>query len=288
MTVSLSAAVTGLIERPRRRRPNWIVVVSLVIVVTVVLLAGFGAALVPLDPQQQDLGLGPSGPSLAHLLGTDALGRDVLSRVIAGTRSAVVGPLVVALGAAVIGNVLGLLAGYRGGRIDSIIMRWVDLMFSLPSILVIIVFAGTFGGGYWMSVLLLVILSAPSDARIIRGATLEQAPRPYVEAAKSIGVSDAKIMLAHIWPNVAPITLANLSLSFAGSMVALAGLSFLGLGVAAGTADWGLMVSESRNLLFVNPVAVLAPAVMIVATATAVSIVGDWLYERLSTRGAGR
>lgn len=288
MTVSLSAAVTGLIERPRRRRPSWMIVISAVIVAVVVLLACFGSFVAPIDPQQQDLGLGPTGPSLAHLLGTDALGRDVFSRVIAGTQSAVVGPLVVAIGAALIGNVLGLLAGYRGGRTDSIIMRWVDLMFSLPSILVIIVFAGTFGGGYWMSVLLLVILSAPSDARIIRGATLEQAPRPYVEAAKSIGVSDTRIMLTQIWPNVAPITIANLSLSFAGSMVALAGLSFLGLGVAAGTADWGLMVSESRNLLFVNPVAVLAPAVMIVATATAVSIVGDGIYERLSTRGVGR
>ncbi|SEB66212.1 ABC transporter permease [Microbacterium hydrocarbonoxydans] len=287
MSVSLSAAMTARIERPRRRA-NWIVALSWGVVAVITLLALFGNILAPIDPYAQDLATGPAGPSFAHPLGTDALGRDVLSRVIAGTSSAVVGPLVVAVGAAIIGNALGLLAGYRGGRIDSAIMRWVDLMFSLPSILVIIVFAGTFGGGYWTSVLLLTIMSAPADARIIRGATLEQAPRPYVEAARSIGVSDSRIMFTHIWPNVAPITIANLSLSFAGSLVALAGLSFLGLGVAAGTADWGLMVSESRNLLFVNPVAVLAPAVLIVAAATAVSVVGDWLHERLSTRGAGR
>ncbi|MFD5224222.1 ABC transporter permease [Microbacterium sp. NPDC058342] len=287
MMSSLTAVLVKRKSSPRSR-PSAIAVISMVIVAVIVVLACFGELIAPIDPHRQDLALGPTGPSAAHLLGTDVLGRDVFSRVIAGTASAVVGPLVVALGAAILGNVLGLIAGYRGGRIDSLIMRWVDLMFSLPSILVIIVFAGTFGGGYWMSVLLLVILSVPSDARIVRGATLEQTPRPYVEAARSIGVSDFKIMLGHIWPNIAPISIANLGLSFAGSLVALAGLSFLGLGVAAGTPDWGLMVSESRNLLFVNPVAVLAPAVMIVATATAVSVVGDWTYERLSQRGAGR
>jgi peptide/nickel transport system permease protein len=287
MTALLATAAAARLERPRFR-PNWAVAVSLAIVAVTAFLACFGSMIAPIDPAQQDLALGLSAPSPEHWLGTDSLGRDVYSRILAGTRSAVVGPLVIALGGALIGNILGLIAGYRGGRTDSFVMRWVDLMFALPGTLVVIVFAGTFGGGYWLSVVLLIILSAPADARLIRGATLEQTPRPYVEAARSIGVSDRRIMLTHIWPNVAPIATANLSLSFAGALVALAGLSFLGLGVPAGTPDWGLMVSESRSVLFVNPVAVLAPALMIVVTATSVSIVGDWLYERLSSRGANR
>ncbi|MFF0147613.1 peptide/nickel transport system permease protein [Amycolatopsis sulphurea] len=254
----------------------------------IVVLAVFGSLIAPHDPGAQDLVLGLTKPSGDHWLGTDELGRDVFSRLIAGARTALVGPVVIALGSILIGNGLGLLAGYRGGWLDAVIMRCADLMFSLPSLLVIIVVAGTFGGGYWLSVVLLIALNAPFDARIIRGATLEQAPRAYVEAARSVGLSDTKIMIRHIWPNVAPIAVANACLVFAGSLVSLAGLSFLGLGVAPGTPDWGLMVSEGRSLLFTNPVGVLAPAAMIVLTATAMNLSGDWVYDRLSAQGANR
>jgi len=277
--------------RPAGRKGSqrgWMVTLSLVVVGIVLVLTVLGAWIAPIDPDAQDLALGLSTPSGDHWFGTDQLGRDIFSRVIAGTRSAVVGPFVIALGCMIIGNLLGVYAGYRGGRPGTVIMRWVDLMFALPGTLVIIVVAGTFGGGYWFSVLLLIVLSSPFDTRIIRGATLEQVPRPYVEAAKSIGVSDRRIMALHIWPNVAPVAVANTCLMFAGSLVALAGLSFLGLAVPAGTADWGLMVAEGRGLLFVNPISVLAPATMIVITATAVSIVGDWTLERLSSRGVER
>lgn len=287
MTATIDILTASRLKR-RRHRPNPIVVVSFFVVFVFTILACFGNFIAPIDPIQQNLALGLTSPSPEHWLGTDSLGRDIFSRVVVGTQSALVGPLVITLGATVIGNILGLLAGYLGGRTDSLVMRWVDLMFSLPSILVIIVVAGAFGGGYWLSVMLLVILSAPADARLVRGATLEQTPRPYVEAAKSIGVSDSRIMVSHIWPNIAPIAIANTTLSFAGALVALAGLSFLGLGVAAGVPDWGLMVSENRTLLFTNPLSVLAPGLMIVIAATAVSILGDWLYERLSNIGVTR
>jgi peptide/nickel transport system permease protein len=167
-------------------------------------------------------------------------------------------------------------------------MRWVDLMWALPAMLVIIVVAGAFGGGYWFSVGLLVILTMPFDLRMARGATLEQVPRPYVEAAKTLGVSDWRIMYLHIWPNISSVVVANAFLVFAGALVVLSGLSFLGLGVRPGTPDWGLMLSEGREFLFVNPVAVLAPALAIVLTATCMNLIGDWSYERLSSRGANR
>jgi peptide/nickel transport system permease protein len=251
-------------------------------------MALLGSTIAPYGPSAQNLTAVLSKPSSAHWLGTDALGRDVLSRLIAGARTALVGPLVITLGSMLVGNLLGLLAGYRGGRVDAIIMRWVDLMWSVPSLLVIIVVQGTVGGGYWLAVALLVLLTVPFDTRVVRGATLEQVPRPYVEAAKTLGVADRRIMISHVWPNVAPVAVANAFLVFAGSLVALAGLSFLGLGVSPGSSDWGLTLAEGETDLFANPVALLAPGAMIVITAASMNLIGDWLYERLSTWGATR
>jgi len=281
----LSAAPT----RRRRRLPvSWVIGLCFLVMLAVVVMAIFRTKLAPQSPYAQDPLHGLSRPSGAHWLGTDQLGRDVFSRLIAGARTALMGPLVIAAASLVIGNLLGLWAGYRGGRWDAAIMRWVDMMWAVPSLLLIIVVAGAVGGGYWLAVGLLVILTIPFDTRIVRGATLEQVPRPYVEAAKALGVSDRRIMVFHIWPNVAPVAIANTFLVFSGSLVILAGLSFLGLGPGAGTPDWGLMLSEGRQFLFANPVATLMPGAMIVMTATAANLIGDWLFEQLSRRGATR
>ena len=154
----------------------------LVFVAAVAVMAVAGSVIAPQSPGAQNLGAVLARPGAAHWLGTDSLGRDVLSRLIAGAGIAVTGPLVIAVGSLLIGNVLGLLAGYRGGLADSVIMRWVDLMWSVPGLLVIIVVAGAVGGGYWLSVALLTVLTIPFDTRVVRGATLEQVPLPYVEA----------------------------------------------------------------------------------------------------------
>jgi peptide/nickel transport system permease protein len=275
---------------PRRQRLQvpWLILGCFFIVGVVAIMAIFGAAIAPYGPNTQNLTDVLAPPSGAHWLGTDSLGRDVFSRLIAGARTACVGPVLIAYISMLAGNALGLLAGYRGGRVDSVIMRWVDLMWSVPGLLVIIVVAGAVGGGYWLSVVLLIVLTIPFDTRVIRGATLEQVPRPYVESAKTLGVSDWRIMFFHIWPNVSPIAIANAFLVFASSVGFLAALSFLGLGASPGTPDWGLMVSEGIQDLFVNPVAVLAPAAMIVLIATAMNLIGDWSYEQLASRGATR
>jgi len=274
--------------RSRRRRLGLVVSICFLFVGAVVVMAIFGPLLAPQDPQAQHLALVSADPSSAHWLGTDALGRDVFSRVIVGARTAFFGPLVIALGSFTLGNVLGLLAGYHGGRVDALIMRWVDLMWSIPTLLVVIVVAGAIGASYWWAVALLVILTVPFDTRVVRGATLEQVPRPYVEAAKTLGVPGRWIVVRHIWPNISSIAIANTFLVFASSLVALAGLSFLGLGVSPGTPDWGLMLSENETLLFANPIATIVPGVMIALTATAMNLVGDWLDESLAGRGATR
>jgi peptide/nickel transport system permease protein len=272
----------------RRRRASWLIVACFVIIAAVVVMVVFGSLIAPQNPNAQNPVNALAKPGGAHWLGTDSLGRDVLSRLIAGARTAFMGPLVIAGASLVFGNLLGLWAGYKGGRVDAVIMRWVDLMWSVPGLLVIVVVSGTLGGGYWLAVGLLVILTIPFDTRVVRGATLEQAPRPYVEAARTLGVPGWRIMVWHIWPNVSPVAVANAFLNFAGSLTAIAGLSFLGLGVAPGTPDWGLMLSEGLQDLFVNPVAVLAPGALIVLTATSMNLIGDWLQERLASRGATR
>jgi peptide/nickel transport system permease protein len=274
--------------RIRRRAVSPVIWLSFVVVAGVLLMAVFGALLAPQSPSAQHLAIVTAPPSGAHWLGTDALGRDVFSRVIAGARTAFFGPLVIAAASFLVGNLLGLFAGYRGGLADAVIMRWVDFMWSLPALVILVVVAGTIGSSYWLAVGVLIVLTVPFDTRVIRGATLEQVPRPYVEAAKTLGVPRWKIMLFHVWPNVSPVAVANTCLVFAGSLVTLAGLEFLGLGLPPGTPDWGLMLSQNEALLFTNPLATIAPGVMIVLTAIAMNLIGDWLYEQLASRGAGR
>jgi peptide/nickel transport system permease protein len=280
--------VPRLALRRRRAHPPFLVIGAFVVAAIFVVMGIFGPLLEPHNPSTQNLAIPLAGPSSAHLLGTDALGRDVLSRVIAGTRVALVGPLVIAAGSVIFGNLLGLFAGYRGSLADTVIMRWVDFMWALPALLVIIVVAGALNGGYWTAVGLLLLLSIPYDARITRAATLEQVQRPYVEAARTLGLSDRRVMFLHVWPNVSTITIPNAFLDFAGALVALSTLSFLGLGSPPGTPDWGLMVAEGQDLLFTNPVGVLAPCLMIVLAAMSMNLIGDWLHDRLASRGSTR
>jgi peptide/nickel transport system permease protein len=275
-------AVAG---RVPRRRPSIIVIFAFLVIGVVVVCAIFGSAITPYDPSAQNLLETVQPPSSAHLFGTDDLGRDVLSRTMAGARTAVVGPLLIALGAMLIGNILGLIAGYNGGTLDGGIMRTADFVFALPALLVAIVVIGVAGGGTFLAIGILVFLFWPVDTRLVRAATLEQRNRPYVEAARTLGLPRRRIMFLHIWPNVLPIAVANATLAFAFALVALASLSFLGIGVSPGTADWGRMLSDSQTLLFQNPATALAPGIALVLTAASVNIVGDWLFERLSDRG---
>jgi peptide/nickel transport system permease protein len=262
------------------RRLPLMVMLAIFVVAAVIVSAVFGAEIAPYAPDTQRLLVGDKPPSTEFLAGTDLLGRDVLSRVIHGARTALVGPMVVAAGAFAIATLLGLLSGYLGGLIDSTIMRWVDFMLALPGPLVAIVVVGVIGGGYWIAVLVLVILFTAPDTRIVRSAVLEQRPRPYIDAARALGVSKARILFVHVLPNVLPLVLAYVLLDFAFALVNLAGLSFLGLGVQPGTPDWGRMLFENRNILFSNPVALLLPAAMIILTAVSMNLIGDWLSER--------
>lgn len=275
-------------KRRIRRWPGALVILAMVVMVAVLLCVFFGPLIAPHDPAAQDLLGGLAPPSLEHWFGTDSSGRDIASRVIVGAQSAFVGPLFVALFAAILASLIGLYAGYRGGWQDSAIMRGADILYAFPGLLVLMVAVGVLGGGYAVAVFLLALLTAPAGVRLIRGATLEQSALPYVDAARTLGLSRWRIMVRHIWPNILPLVVASFFLDFAFSLVALSALSFLGLGVEPGSPNWGLMLSDNLSLLDGSPAAVLAPGVALVATAVAMNILGDFFYERLSDRGRAR
>lgn len=271
--------------RRRVKAPSPIIAIGLLIVVTVIVLALFGQWLEPHPPQLQQLLDVNQPPSRHHWFGTDALGRDITSRVIAGAKTALLGPLVVAASGAVLSSLLGIASGYFGGAIDMVIQRYVDFMFALPGLLIAIVVVGVVGGGYWLAVVVLSLLNFSGDVRIVRGAVIEQRPLPYVEAARTLGVPRRRIMYVHILRNIAAILFANAALDFALALVALAGLAFLGLGSQLGSPEWGRMLAENKDILFTNPAAALAPGVAIVLVATSVTLIGDWIYDRFAYSG---
>lgn len=275
-------------RRSRRARTPIMIILALAFIALITFLAIFGEWVAPRGATTVNLEVGLITPTGDYPFGTDDLGRDVFSRTIIGARNALTGPLLIALGAFLIGNILGLAAGYRGGLLDASVMRWVDLMYAFPGLLVVIVLIGVLGSSYLLAVVALVVLSSPFDTRIVRGLTLEQRHLPYVEAARTLGLPVRRILFRHIFPNILPVTFANACLNFAVSLVALSALSFLGLGIGPGSADWGRMLAESRTLLFDNPAAALAPGALIVLTATSMNLIGDWLYDRLADRGRAR
>lgn len=287
-TLQLDVDLAGAARSRRHRRLSAVIILAMAFFAVVLLCAIAGSQIAPHDPLQQNLDLALSGPVGSHPLGTDELGRDVLSRVIAGARHALLGPLVIAIGVTIIGTLLGLLAGYRGGRIDSLIMRWVDLTWSLPGLLVVIVVAGVLGSGYLIAVAMLTVLEAPAATRVIRAAALEQRPRPYVEAAETLGLPRWRVMLRHIGPNVMPVIVANGFLTFAFALISLAGLAFVGIGSEPATPDWGRMLYEAISTFFQNPWTAIAPALAIALTALSVNLLGDWVFELLSDRGRAR
>jgi peptide/nickel transport system permease protein len=241
------------------------------------------------DATDQDILTGATAPGTGgHLFGTDQLGRDIWQFAVAGARSAVVGPIVIALGSMVIGLILGTLAGYIGGFLDLALSKYADLLLALPTTLIALVVAGLVDGGYWMTVLVLVVLFSPTDIRMARGAVIAQSTRPYIESARVLGLSRFRIMFRHVLPNVLPIAFTTMLLNVAFALVAMSALSFLGFGVGPGTPDWGRQLSDGRDLIGQNWGAVVVPGVMIIITAVAVNLLGDWLQERFEQRGAQR
>ena len=228
----------------------------------------------------QNIMLSTTSPGTnGHLLGTDALGRDVFLLTLAGSRTALAGPIIIAVLAMTVGLAFGLLAAYVGGWADWCISRIIEIMLSLPTLLLAIVVAGVIGGGYWTNVMVFIVLYAPYDIRLIRSGALSHIHDPFLDAAKLLELRPARILAFHLFPVIRPLAGAELFLDMSNALVSLSSLSFLGLGISPQDADWGRQLSDARSLLFSNPMAAIAPGTAIILTSIAMNVVGDWITE---------
>lgn len=258
---------------------------GLAVIGILALAALLAPLLAPHDPNAVDLSGAYQGSSGSHLLGTDASGRDLLSRLIYGGRSALLGPLMVVLISTILGTSLALAAVWFGGWFDQVVVRFVDAVFAFPGLLIAILAAALFGSGLKAAVIALAIAYVPYIARIVRSAALRERSLPYVAALRVQGVHGLQINLRHILPNVSGLIVANATLAFGFALMDLAGLSFIGLGVQPPNADWGAMVGSGvTGVLQQQPQEALFASLLIVLTVGAVNTLGDRLNERWEAR----
>lgn len=282
MTSSPPTVAMRLLRAPRRRRPRILYLASVVVLGAVVLAAIFAPLVAPYDPDAVDFTSFLAPPSTAHWLGTDSLGRDLLSRLIYGGRTALLGPLLVVVFSTVIGILLGLWAGWRGGWIDAALSRVFDVLFAFPSLLIAIMAVALFGKGLVAPVIAMSIAYAPFVARLTRSLVTAERTRPYVSAYRVQGFGGGWIASRRVLPNVTPIVGAQSTLNFGYVLAELAGLSFLGLGVQAPTADWGAMINEAQSGVAAGQfLPAIAPAVAVVIVVVCVNIIGEELSDRI-------
>lgn len=273
------------ISLPRAARGNPLAAIGVVLVIAFVLCALFAPWLAPQDPAHIDLPSRLSSPSSVHRCGTDELGRDILSRLIYGSRiSMLVGCCVVATSLA-LGLVVGSIAGYYGGRIDRFINVVVmNAFLSFPGILLAIAFVAFRGPGIFNLVLALSLGGWVGYARLVRGQVLAVREREFVEAARALGASDLRVIVRHILPNIIQPVIVQAAIGMAGAILAEATMSFLGLGVPPPTASWGVMLNDSRAHLFDAPHLVLFPAAAVMLAVLSFNFIGDALRDYLDPR----
>lgn len=244
--------------------------------------------LAPQDPSQINGLESLTGPSREHWLGTDQLGRDVFARMVAGARTSLVGPMLLALGVAVFGAIIAMLAGYFAGRLDAVVGRMVDVLYSIPALIFAVIIVGVTGGGFGITVLVLTVFNLPLAIRNLRAAVMERAQLPYMEAARTLGLPTWRILLTHLLPVIAPFVVATFFVQFTYGVVELSSMSFLGLGVPPGAPDWGRMVADNRATMSGNVWATAAPAIGIVLLALSANLIGEWISNRYEKAGDAR
>ncbi|HUB21407.1 MAG TPA: ABC transporter permease [Streptosporangiaceae bacterium] len=243
--------------------------------------AAFGPLLAPYDPDLPNLSLAWAGPVGGHLLGYDFEGRDVLSRLLAGAQSSMLGPLAVVILSVTAGTLLAVTAAWRRGVSDAVISSGLNVLFAFPGILLAILAAAVFGAGLPAAAIALSVAYLPYVARVLRGAALRERNQPYVAALEVQGASATAICLRHVIPNIGPLIVAQATILFGYAMVDLAAVSFLGLGVQPPTANWGVMIAENQDgLLLGHPLPAVAAGLCIVAVVIAVNVLGERLFDQ--------
>jgi len=264
-----------------------VVAFGIVVILLTVVAAIFAPWLAPHDPYEQRLDQNLRQPSRDYLLGTDSLGRDTLSRLLYGSRNSLMVGVVALLIAAIFGMSMGLLAGYFGGWVNTIIMRFIDSLMCFPMILLALVIATLLGGGMKNVMIALGIAMLPGYARLMCGQVLSVKENDYVLAEHAVGAGDARVMLRHVLPNCFPPLIVMVTMQIGAAILAEAGLSFLGIGIEPPAAAWGLMVEDGRVFLLTNPILSFAPGLAIMVVVFAFNMLGDGLRDALDPRLRG-
>ncbi|SDC88177.1 MULTISPECIES: nickel transporter permease [unclassified Candidatus Frackibacter] len=271
-------------EVGKRLLKNKTAVFGLGIIVTLIIVAILAPLLAPYRPTETDIISRLKAPSANHWLGTDELGRDILSRLIYGSRiSLQVGVISVSI-ALVFGAILGLIAGYYGGYLDNLIMRIIDIMLAFPSILLAIAIMSILGPQLKNAMIAIGIVNLPRFARIVKSSVLTVKEEEYVEAAKALGANDSRILFKHLLPNCMAPIIVQATLSIATAILEAAGLSFLGLGAQPPTPEWGAMLSAGRTAIQVAPWVVAFPGLAIIITVLGFNLFGDGLRDALDPK----
>ena len=268
----------------RMARENKIAVFSFLVIVVISLAAAFAPLLTPYAEKQMDVMNRLSPPSAAHLLGTDEGGRDVLTRLLYGARVSLLIGVVPALLSLILGAALGVIAGYRGGLTDAIIMRIADVTLAFPSMLLAMVIMYALGGGIMNVFLTLTLMNWANVSRVVRAQTMSLKKSEFAEAARVIGVPKARIMRRHILPNCLPTLLVLFTLNIPASILTESSLSFLGLGIQAPNASWGLMIYMGRQYLYSAPWLCFAPGAAIMLIVLSFNFLGNGLLDVLDPR----
>ena len=248
----------------------------------IIFVAVFANFLTPFDPYVQDLEGALTPPNSQNLLGTDRYGRDVLSRVIVGSQTTLCASLILLATISIVGSLIGAVCGYKGGKLDTILMRLSDVFLAFPQMVFAIAAAGALGGGLVNAAAALAIIGWPKYARIARGLVLSIRSMPWLAAAKMSGSSSTAILFVHVLPNIAGTIFVTAALDLGTIIMELAGLSFLGLGAMPPTAEWGAMMSNGRSMLQTAPWVILAPGTAIFVTVATFNLLGDKLRDYLS------
>jgi peptide/nickel transport system permease protein len=269
------ATTVGIVWRPREGK------IGLILLVILAFMLALGPSLAPYDPIE--IGVGPSlaGPSFEHLLGTDNLGRDVLSRLLAGGRSVVLAPLLGTMLGFFIGCFVGMLLGYAGGTVDTFATRAIDVFLSVPPLLLVLVILSTAGGSMPILVVCVAVVYIPRVARVVRGSTRPVAVREYVQAAQARGESSLTIVWHEIMPNIVPTLFVEFASRLSWAIIFIATLNFLGFGLQPPSPNWAVMVSESRGTIAVEPLATMAPALAIGSIAVAIGLIADAVTQEV-------
>lgn len=256
------------------------VIISGIVLLLILFGAVFAKFIAPYDPEANDYSAALARAfTQGHLLGTDKLGRDLWSRLLCGAQTSIINAILIVVFEVVVGVPIGMICGYYGGKLDNIVMRVWDIVCSVPSLLLAFVLVAAFGKGTYSGVIAIGIVYTPLTAKLSRSLIMTEKSAVYVEACKSLGYSDARIMFVHILPNIVTTMVAQFTLDIGSAITAMATLSYLGIGVQAPGADWGTLLKDGMSMLYLNPVLLVAPTIAIMITAIAINIFSDGIQS---------